>query len=88
MVSDYRLLQHNTISIRDVYWDTSEGILRRKKISLRLREIDNNLLVTIKGAGKLTDWGGVERLEIEVPWSPDGFYRIIDELRKKAKVAE
>lgn len=84
LVSDYRLIHYSTISIRDVYWDNSEGTLRRKRISLRLRKIDNNLLVTIKGGGKLTDWGGVERLEIEVPWSPDGFYRIIDELKSNS----
>ncbi len=78
------MLQQSTISIRDLYWDTSEGTLRRKKISLRLREIDKNILMTIKGGGKLTKWGGVERLEIEVPWSPDGFYRIIDELKSNS----
>ena len=80
-VSDYQLIPQKSKDINDLYWDTSKEILRENKTSLRLRKIDEDLLITIKGGASLTEWGGVERLEIEVPWSKNGFFRIIRELK-------
>jgi inorganic triphosphatase YgiF len=57
-VEDHRL--------RDIYWDLPDGDLRVMKLSLRLREIDDRLVFTVKG-GTSNSEGLFRRYELEVP---------------------
>jgi len=77
-IGNYRLLPQNPEVIHDLYLDTPDGALQAQKLALRIREIGAMRWVTIKGASRPTNWeGGVERLEIEVPWSQDALARIV-----------
>ncbi|HDL18254.1 MAG TPA: CYTH domain-containing protein [Bacteroidetes bacterium] len=79
-ISGFPLRVQKTKINHDIYWDTRDNQLYKKKLSLRLREVGQNLLLTIKGEAKTTEWGGVARLEIEVRWSPEGLTEILSAL--------
>jgi inorganic triphosphatase YgiF len=52
--------------LRDVYWDLPDGSLRARKLSLRLRQIDDQQVFTVKGGTSSSD-GLFRRYELEVP---------------------
>lgn len=52
--------------LRDIYWDLPNGGLRTQKLSLRLRQIDEHLVFTVKGGTSNSD-GLFRRYELEVP---------------------
>jgi inorganic triphosphatase YgiF len=52
--------------LRDIYWDLPSGELRVQKLSLRLRQIDERLVLTVKGGTSNSD-GLFRRYELEVP---------------------
>lgn len=52
--------------LRDVYWDLPDGSLRDRHLSLRLRQIDDRTLFTVKG-GTSNSEGLFRRYELEVP---------------------
>lgn len=82
-LAGYRLLSRDAISIRDLYFDTYDAALQAQRWILRLRQIGAAHMITLKGASQPTDWGGMERLEIEAPWSPDALNRIVNELLER-----
>ena len=79
-IANYRLLSQNSETIHDLYLDTPNQALQNQKLALRIREIGGSRWVTLKGRSQLTDWGGVERLEIEALWSEDALTRVVKEL--------
>jgi inorganic triphosphatase YgiF len=79
-IDKYQLLPQNSESLHDRYFDSPRHDLRAKGFALRLREIDKTPWITLKGPSKSTDWGGVERLEIEVPWSQDALNGVLEKL--------
>jgi inorganic triphosphatase YgiF len=52
--------------LRDIYWDLPDGGLRAQKLSLRLRQIDDQQVFTVKGGTSNSD-GLFRRYELEVP---------------------
>jgi len=54
----------------DRYFDLPEGALVARDCALRLRQVDDALLVTFKGPSRKAGEGVVARVEVEVPWSP------------------
>ena len=76
-IGDYRLVSR---AIRDTYLDTKDRRLRRNQVSIRLREMDGQPLVTFKGPAEHLAWGGESRLEIEEPWSVAAVEAIIPRL--------
>jgi hypothetical protein len=52
--------------LRDIYWDLPDGGLREHRLSLRLRQIDDQMVFTAKG-GTSNDAGLFRRYELEVP---------------------
>ncbi len=66
-------------AIRDVYWDTRTGELGRRRLTLRLREIDGEPRFTLKGGGS-SDRGLFRRDELEIPADADGWQVVRDEL--------
>ncbi len=88
-IADYRLRFQDSQTIHDLYFDTDECALQDQKLALRLREMSTAWWVTFKGPSKQMDWGGVERLEIEAPWSQDSLARVAQELgESKIKVLQ
>lgn len=67
--------------LRDVYLDTPGGELGQRGLALRLRRREAGWTLTLKGEARPAPGGGVERSELEVPWSGEGWRRVLDELR-------
>jgi inorganic triphosphatase YgiF len=65
--------------IRDLYWDTADGALGHKKITLRLRELDGRLLLTTKGGG-VSRRGLFRRRELEVPATMANWRQVFESL--------
>jgi len=79
---NYRLLKRGRINLRDIYLDTPDFKLKQQRLALRLRKSNSQYFLTLKGKSQLTTWGGVERLEIELPWSGKSCQRIIEILKE------
>jgi len=82
-LSDFRLIPEKSVVIHDIYFDTPTRELKRHNLALRVRDIDSSCLITLKGNSKTTNWGGVERLEIEMPWSEQALAKICQELKNR-----
>lgn len=70
-LSGYAVMPGEYLNIVDTFYDTKEGTIRDSKNSLRVREIDGQPLVTIKGKNKAKD-GSSKRSELEVVWPWEG----------------
>ncbi len=68
--------------IFDYYVDSSKNDLIKAGFALRIREIDNTLLVTLKGQSKIAEDGSIQRLEIENNWDEKGWFEIADYLNQ------
>ncbi len=80
VVAGHDLVPRGTRRIHDTYFDTPDGELQAQRVALRIRELDGATWVTLKGPSQPTDWGGKERLEIDLLWSQDAAKRILAEL--------
>lgn len=80
-VAGYALQPKPTVTIRDLYFDTPDGALAAQGLALRIREIDESTLITLKGPSRAMPGGTHERLEIEEPWSRSALERVIEEIR-------
>ena len=69
-----------TRSIRDVYFDTPEGELSTRHAVLRIRRIDREWRIALKGPSSATGRALVSRSELELPWSQKALERIEIEL--------
>ena len=79
-IANYKLLPRGSEEIHDVYFDTLDDAFQPQKLALRIREERNETLITLKGPSRLEDGGGVERIEIEGPWSKDMLATIVEQL--------
>jgi inorganic triphosphatase YgiF len=70
-----------TQRLRDVYVDTAEGALFAGRLAMRLRWIDGEAWVGIKGPSTVSAEGVVMRREVEAPWSSDGLGVVLGEIR-------
>src|SRR5712691_9312817 len=68
-LGSYRLLKERTVHIRDRYFDTPAGDLGKRRVALRIREVDGARLITVK-ADSFRQGSTTSRLEIEDAWSP------------------
>ena len=82
-IASYRLMRRPTIRLRDWYLDTPDGLLRKQHLAVRLRESDQDWLITLKGPPRPAAGGSRERLEIEASWSKAALARITRELVKR-----
>ncbi len=76
MLGEHRLVEKSTIFFSDDYFDTPDLFLFEAGFGLRIRTVDRQQLVTLKGKTRKTKWSGSERLELEFPWSFAGWSRI------------
>lgn len=80
-VRGYELRAGPVKTIRDVYFDTLDGLLWKKKMNLRIRETGSDYWITWKrDPGLLGSLGRNERLEIELPWSEDALSAVLRRL--------
>ena len=79
-IATYLLLPQKAQEIHDLYLDTPDRVLQDRKFALRIRDLGSTRWITLKGPSQTTDWGGMERLEIEMPWSHDAVRRVLEEL--------
>lgn len=77
-VGRFRLLPRGTLSLRDSYFDTGDEDLRRAGASVRIRAVDGEWWITLKGpAERDARSGTVERDETELPWSGEALDRVV-----------
>lgn len=67
-----------TAAIRDVYLDTPAGALRARRDSLRVRVLNGQPFLTLKGPDRSVGPGVTERDELEMPWSAEAYARCLD----------
>lgn len=79
-IQRFRLDNGPTRTIRDRYYDTLAGTLRRRRVNFRLREIDGVPFLSIKSNPRRTLRGATLRKEVEVPWSSKAFEDLAREL--------
>jgi hypothetical protein len=79
-IAKCQLLPRGSEEIHDVYFDTLDDAFQPQKLALRIREGGNETLITLKGPSRQEDGGGVERIEIEGPWSKDMLATIVEQL--------
>ena len=80
-ISEYSLVPQKSQNIKDSYFDRRDEVLESSKLGLRIRDVNGERLITIKGPSKRDEEGVSERLELELDWSEDGLRRILDELK-------
>jgi inorganic triphosphatase YgiF len=81
-ISMYVLVPQKTQAIRDTYFDRRDRALESSKLGLRIRKVDKEWLVTLKGSPKINSAGVSERDELELGWSEEGVRRVIEELAR------
>ena len=76
----YDIVESVTILMQDRYFDTENRSLSKNNAALRIRKTGRQCLVCVKGKEHIHEWGGIERLEIEHPWSLEALEKIIPHL--------
>ncbi|MCX7838938.1 MAG: CYTH domain-containing protein [Anaerolineae bacterium] len=87
-VGHYRLASVPPQFIRDVYFDTPTGALRSRRISLRLRIVNEKRLLTFKEALAHETRRVHARVEIEQRWSRATWARMMRELQARGIAIE
>lgn len=62
-IEKYRFIQKKTLPIHDCYFDLENRLLLAYGFGLRLRNINEKQLITLKGKSEKTAWCGIKRLE-------------------------
>src|SRR5438552_18565194 len=78
-LAGYALRPHPEHQIRDQYWDTPQGVLSARRLSLRLRSQDGAPIFTVKRAATVDD-GLFRRRETELSASRQTWAQIRAEL--------
>jgi len=81
-IGRYKLKLPELKQIHDTYFDTAEETFRRSRMAFRLRIENDQHFFTVKGKTKVQQWGGVERIEIESPWSIKAFQKTLMQLEQ------
>jgi hypothetical protein len=82
-IGNYQLVANPTLSLHDIYVDTPDHSLGRKRINLRVRGNGDNYWLTMKVSKGLLARRRHERQEFEVPWSKVSLDQIAGELSRK-----
>lgn len=79
-LAGYQLVVRPRVVLHDVYWDLPDGRLGVQHVALRTRSTDRERLLTLKGRARGFRTVGVERLEIEEPWSKPALADVLQAL--------
>lgn len=74
----FSLVARERRNIRDVYYDRPDGLLGKRGWALRVREVNAAKVITLKGPPSPNESGGIQRLELEAPWSRDSLCAVLD----------
>jgi len=80
-IRNYRLEPGPSKTIRDTYFDTPDGRLRKRGTNVRIREIDGAFFISTKWGARRTLKGATLRKEVEVPWSERALRNLIKDLK-------
>ena len=75
-ILQFTLKQKPLERIHDTYYDTADESLRKQQIVLRLRRMNQRLFITLKANPKKLKGEGIQRTEVELPWSKISLARI------------
>lgn len=78
-ILNYRLIPKPLKVIHDTYYDTPRGSLGNKSVNFRTREINGDVVLSVKSGARLT-WGGVKRKETQLPWSQSNLDKTVEAL--------
>lgn len=73
----------DAVRIRDRYLDTPALELAARRIALRVRTVDDEVLIALKEDSKPLPGGGVDRLELEGPASARNLAAIMDAIEER-----
>jgi uncharacterized protein YjbK len=80
-IDDYQLSSSRSQIIHDSYFDTPNRGLKKYRFALRIREVNGNRFMTLKGPSSLIKGTSMSsRLEIEEKWSKANWNKLIGEL--------
>lgn len=79
----YRLDPRPEQRLRDRYLDTADGSLARRRLALRLRELDGAPFLTLKADAGRRAGGAFDRFELELPWSRSALAVVEAELSRR-----
>ncbi len=82
-IGEYRLVAEPTKTLHDIYLDTPDHLLSKKRVNLRVRGTGESYWITMKISPGLLSWRRHERQEVEVPWSLESLSQIAGELSRK-----
>jgi inorganic triphosphatase YgiF len=80
ITTGYKPVRDETKKIHDIYFDTIDDSLKKKKIALRIRILDTNVYKITLKAPKNISKNYTDRIEIEKSWSRKSFSNIMTEL--------
>lgn len=83
----YHLSEEFSQLIDDEYLDSRDGTLAAANWALRIRRVQSGYWITLKGPSRFTEWEGLERVEMEVPWSNEGLAKVLLELGQLESIA-
>lgn len=80
-ITGYKIVEQPNQSIVDTYYDTPTRSLRAAKHSVRIRNVNDKTLVTVKGPSKKDSKGNSIRSEHEFEWpytevTPEGLFEL------------
>lgn len=75
-IDEYRLIPEPTKILHDIYLDTPDHNLGKKRINLRIRGSGGNYWITLKVSPGLFTRRRHERQEVEIPWSRESLSQI------------
>jgi CYTH domain len=79
-LGNYRLTTRETQNLRDVYFDTKDRSLGRRRLNLRLRYLTNVVRITLKQSPGLFTRNRNQRRETELDWSFASLSKILQEI--------
>jgi len=79
-VGGYHLSSGSYEKIDDTYFDTADEALGARRYALRIRTTTAGHRITLKGPSSLTEWGGLERSEMEALWSEEALEKVFREI--------
>ena len=82
-LADQPLVARPTRTLHDIYLDTTDRELGRKRINLRLRGTDGDFWITMKVFPGRFSWKRSERQEVEVPWSRESLGKVAADLERR-----
>ncbi len=82
-LAEYVLVPDVGRTLHDIYLDTPNRLLGRKRINLRIRGSEGSYWVTMKVSPGLLTLKRHEREEIEVPWSQASLNQIVERMSQK-----